>query len=87
MTESIKDASFESKKTFKLPKGATVTSNSNRISVEEIENGYLLRKSYDITYTLNGEKNYEYFNKIWYSKENPIQINMPKEKSLADKLD
>jgi len=87
MADLIKEASFESKKKFKLPDGATIVSNSHRISVEEIENGFILRKSYDITYTLNGEKSYEYFNRTWYSKENPVQINMPKEKSLADKLD
>lgn len=86
MADLIKEASFESKKEFKLPKGAVVISNSHRISVEEIENGFLLRKSYDITYLLGDEKNYGYFNKTWYSKDNPVQINLPKEKSLADKL-
>lgn len=84
----IKEASFESKKEFKLPQGATMISSSHRVTVEEIENGFILRKSYDIKYSKKGsdENGYEYFTKSWYSKENPLQITMPKETSLADKF-
>ena len=85
----LKSASLEKKKNFTLPKGGTIISKEVRLNVEEIENGFLLRKSYDIKWT-NAESegtNYEYFSKTWFSKENPIQINMPEEsKSLADKL-
>lgn len=87
-TKSIESAEFESKKQFALPEGALVTRNSHTISVREIENGFILRKSYDIKYTLGDDSNYEYFSKEWWSKENPLTITMPKEeKSLADKLD
>jgi hypothetical protein len=40
------------KKTFKLPEGATIVKQSENISVKEIENGFVLRKTYDIQYTL-----------------------------------
>jgi hypothetical protein len=89
-TELLKSASLEKKKDFVLPKGGTIISKEVRLNVEEIENGFLLRKSYDIKWT-NAESensNYEYFTRTWFSKDNPIEINMPEDsKSLADKLD
>ena len=86
--KSIDSAEFEGKKQFKLPEEAIVIKNSHTISVKEIENGFILRKSYDIKYTLGTDNNYEYFTKEWWSKKNPLKITMPKEeKSLADKLD
>jgi len=89
MSDAITSAEFESKREFNLPEGATIIKKSSSISVEEIENGFILRKSYDIQWaSLESptDTKYEYFTKKWYSKENPIQITMPKEKSLADKL-
>jgi hypothetical protein len=87
MGELIKSARLEAKKEFKLPKGATVIKKDVTLSVEEIENGFLLRKSYDIKWSnAEGDSNYEYFTKSWFSEENPITVNMPEEKSLADKL-
>lgn len=84
-TETIENAEFEGKKQFKLPEGATIIKNSHTVSVREIENGYILRKSYDIKYMVGDETQYEYFNKEWFSKDNPLKITMPKEsKSLAD---
>lgn len=84
----IESAEFEGKREFKLPEGATVIKNSHTISVREIENGFILRKAYDIKWTLGDDSNYEYFSKEWWSKENPLKITMPKEeKSLADKLE
>jgi len=86
--KAIESAKFEGKREFKLPEGATVIKNSHTISVREIENGFILRKSYDIKWKLGDDSNYEYFSKEWWSKENPLKITMPKEeKSLADKLD
>jgi hypothetical protein len=88
MGELLNSARLESKKKFNLPEGATIISKSVNLSVEEIENGYILRKSYDIKWSNEeGENQYDYFTKSWYSKENPITVNMPKDKSLADKLD
>jgi len=89
-TELLKSASLENKKNFTLPKGASIISKEVRLNVEEIENGFLLRKSYDIKWTNaeSDDSNYEYFTRTWFSKDNPIEITMPDEsKSLADKLD
>lgn len=88
MAELLKSARLESKKNFVLPKGATVKKKNVSLTVREIENGFLLSKSYDLEWTdANGSNYYEYFTKEWYSETNPIEINMPDEKSLADKLD
>ena len=90
MSDVITSAEFEGKREFKLPEGATIIKKSSNVSVEEIENGFILRKSYDIqwcTAEAPGDTKYDYFTKKWYSKENPIKITMPKEKSLADKLE
>jgi len=83
------EASFESKKSFQLPEGAEVISESKRITVREIENGFVLNMSCDLKYKRSGEEGtqYEYYTKEWFSKDNPLKITMPKEKSLADKLD
>lgn len=88
MEALLKSARLEKKKDFTLPKGGTIISKEVILNVEEIENGFLLRKSYDIKWSnAEGNSNYEYFTKSWFSKENPITVNMPKEKSLAEKLD
>jgi hypothetical protein len=88
MAELLKSARLESKKSFTLPKGATITKKNVSLTVREIENGYLLSKSYDIEWSdSKGSNHYEYFTKEWFSETNPIEINMPDEKSLADKLD
>lgn len=87
-TESIENAEFEGKKEFKLPEGAVIIKNSHTISVREIENGFILRKSYDIKYMVGDESQYEYYSKEWFSEKNPLTITMPKgEKSLAEKLE
>lgn len=89
MGDKVMNAEFEGKKQFVLPEGAVIVKNSHTISVREIENGFVLRKSYDIKYMVGDESQYEYFSKEWYSKDNPLKITLPKEsvKSLADKLD
>ena len=87
MEALLKSARFEKKKNFTLPKGGTIISKEVILNVEEIENGFLLRKSYDIKWSnAEGNNNYEYFTKSWFSKENPITVNIPEEKSLAEKL-
>jgi hypothetical protein len=85
----IMNAEIEGKKTFTLPEGATIIKKSTNIRVREIENGFLICKSYDIQWTPKDgdDTKYDYFSKEWYQKENPVQINMPKDKSLVDKLD
>jgi hypothetical protein len=89
-TELLKSVSLEKKADFNLPKGATIVSKNVTLSAEEIENGFLLKKSYDIKWIKEGsdDTSYEYFSRTWFSKENPIQITLPNDtKSLADKLD
>jgi len=87
MEDCIKSARLDQKKTFELPQGATITKKDVSVVVEEIENGFLIRKTYDIKWTTSeGNSNYEYFTKTWHSAKNPITIDMPKEKTLAEKL-
>ena len=83
----MEEVSFTQKSTPKLPEGAKILSKDVRISCEEIENGFILRKSYDIKYMLGDVTTYAYFCKTWYSKDNPITIKDMSEKTLADKLD
>jgi len=90
----IKSATFKSKAGFKLPKGVTVTKKDVTVTVEEIENGYIINKSYDIKWSKEsdeGEINtgYEYFTKKWFSEKNPISIDeeFEDEISLADKFE
>ncbi len=74
-----------------MPKGATIIKKDVSITVEEIENGFLIKKSFDIKYSL-GESNdtsYEYITKKWYSEDNPLSIEVDEDEglSLADKFD
>lgn len=87
--DKISSASFEAKNSFKLPEGATITRKNYNVSVREIENGYIIRKSYDIKYTLldSDDDKYEYYSREWFSKTNPLEIKMTEPKSLADSLD
>jgi len=84
----ILNASFRGKEKAKLPDGASIISKNTNISVEEIENGYLVCKNYDIKYKDGDRTDYVYFCKKWFSKENPIEINIDNsEIPLEDKLD
>ena len=76
--------STKSKK-FTLPTGGEIVKNDKRMRVEEIENGFLICNSYEIKWRdAEGESHYEYFDKKWYSKDNPVTIKQPKDVSLAD---
>tara|TARA_R110000803_G_scaffold39045_2_gene84214 strand:+ start:986 stop:1240 length:255 start_codon:yes stop_codon:yes gene_type:complete len=77
-----KAISYESKENKTLPKGAKIVKKSCDVSIREIENGFLMRKSYDIHYTLNEQSDYLYYTKETYYKTDPTA---PKEKMmLAD---
>lgn len=86
MGEQLKTSVSSTKsKKFKLPEGGEIISNNKTMRVEEIENGFLICNNYDIKWRdAEGESHYEYFDKKWYSKENPITIKEPKNVSLAD---
>lgn len=70
----------------KVPKGAEILKNDVRVDVEEIENGFLIVKNYDIKYTVKGESGYAYYSKKWFSETNPLAIDT-KDSSLADLFD
>lgn len=76
----------ESKDDKKVPVGAEILSKRCDVSVREIENGYIVRKSYDIEYSLNGEKNWLYTTKEHYSTENPVKISVPKATKVKTNL-
>ncbi len=79
------DVSFEGKSKTKLPTGATVIKKDVRVTVEQIENGFICKKNYDIRYSLNGKTDYLYYTKKVYSEDNPIEIK--EDKMLADYFD
>lgn len=72
------------------PEGAKIIEQTIRTETEEIENGWLITKSYDGRYQLKDSKddygNYFNYSKKWYSKEDPLEITV-KDKSLADAFD
>jgi len=72
-------------KKFILPEGGEIINNEKRMRVEEIENGFLICNTYEIKWrNAEGENQYEYFDKKWYSKENPVTVKTPKDVNLAD---
>lgn len=83
---------FGSKESSSIPEGAKILKKDVRIEVQEIENGFILSKNYDIKYQVDGETNWDYYCKKWFHKENPIDINdlggkEEAEETLADKID
>lgn len=83
-TSTTTSFSKEEKKK-EVPKGAEIISKTVRTETEEIENGWLISKNYDITYKeKTSEYNgYAYFSKKWYSKTDPLTIKL-NDKALAD---
>lgn len=82
----LASTSFKEKDKKEVPKGATIVSKETRVSVEEIENGFLITKTTDISYTLGKHNDYLYLNKKYFSKDNPLEIDLSN-LSLADKID
>ena len=82
---SMEEVSFKSKEKNSLPKGAIVKRKDVRITVEEIENGFIVSKSFDISYTIGDKNDYLYYTKKAYFKENPIKIE--DNKMLAEYFD
>lgn len=83
--ENIENAKIKGKKVVKLPKGAVVLRKEVDTTVEEIENGFIVEKRYDIKFSLNKTTDYLYYTKKVFTKENPIQIK--EDKMLADYFD
>lgn len=68
-----------------IPKDAVILSENTTTDVEQIENGYLITKRREVKYKAKGSdySDWTYENKKWYSKEDPLTINL-KDKALAD---
>ena len=88
-TTEVSSYKMKSKESPKLPKGAKVIKKTHNITIEEIENGYLLCKSCDIEYSTgegaNQRTQWMYYTKKYFSKECPIKMSV--EKELADAFD
>lgn len=69
----------------KIPEGATIIKTSSDVKVEEIENGFLITKETRTEFRPKGKEysDYQYDTKKYYSKEDPLEINVT-DKSLAD---
>lgn len=71
----------------KVPDGATILSKTVRVETEEIENGWLITKNFDVKYKEKGKdyNDYAYYTKKWYSKDNPLTVKLT-DASLADEF-
>lgn len=84
--EKLSKATFKQKEVNNIPKGVKILSKDVSVTVEEIENGYLVSKSTEVKYEYEKKTDYSYNTKKYYSKENPLDINLDN-LSLADKID
>lgn len=78
---------IKSKEKNRVPKGAEIIRKSVNVSIEEIENGFLIVKSYDVEYRAkNSDKtDYVYYSQKMYTKENPLKEEVKESpKFLAD---
>lgn len=87
-TSTSSTVSSEIKKESKPPKGAEIIERTVKTETEEIENGYLITKSISGRYRPKDSPedsygNYFDYRKRWYSKEDPLTINLT-DKSLAE---
>lgn len=82
----LKNASYRQKENKKLPKGAKIISKDVSISVREIENGFVISKSFEIKYNLPNKTDSEYFylTKEFFSENNPLDKALEDNKMLAD---
>lgn len=89
MAEALSRATFKKKEIDNIPKGAKILSKDTSITVEEIENGFLVSKSIEAKYQTEKGTDYSYTTKKYFAKENPLEIDMEKfgEKTLADNFD
>ena len=74
--EALTRATFKQKEVDNIPKGSKVLSKDVSITVEEIENGFLVSKSTEVKYEYNKKTDWCYHTKKFYAKENPLEIDM-----------
>lgn len=88
-TEALTRATFKSKEVDNIPKNAKILSKDVNITVEEIENGFLVCKSTEVKYEHEKRTDWSYNTKKYFAKENPLDIDMSKieDKTLADNFD
>lgn len=74
-------------KSNRPPEGAEIIDQTIRTTTEEIENGWLLTKSFSGRYKEKGSKdtygNYFDYSQKWYSKEDPLTVTL-NDKTLAE---
>lgn len=89
MAEALSRATFKKKEIDNIPKGAKILSKDVSITVEEIENGFLVSKSIEVKYSIEKRTDWSYITKKYFSKENPLEIDMENfgEKTLADNFE
>lgn len=87
---SVRTTTTQVSKEDKPPKGAKIIESNVETSTEEIQNGWLVIKSFSGRYALKDDKDtyghYFSYNKKWYSKTNPLTIKL-NDKFLADAFD
>lgn len=69
----------------KIPVDAEIINKRTEIIVEEIENGFLLTKSYELEYEVDGNRDWRNYSKKYFSEINPFDVDL-EEKFLADKF-
>ena len=79
-------ATFKQKEVDSIPENAKILSKDVSVTVEEIENGFLVAKSTEVKYQHDGRTDYSYNTKKYYKKENPLEFNLDG-LSLAEKVD
>ena len=89
--EALTRATFKQKEVDNIPKDAKILSKDVSITVEEIENGFLICKTTDIKKQKKDKDytDYSYVTKKYFAKENPLKIDMEKisDKTLADNFE
>lgn len=85
MTSSSTTLTTEVKENKEPPAGAKILTKTVRTETEQIENGWLISKNFDISYEIKGDKRWTYYHKKWYSKDNPLEIKLT-DASLADEF-
>lgn len=87
-TSSTVRTTTEVQRDQKPPKGAIIIDNTVSTSTEEIENGWLVTKSFDGRYKMKQDGDSTWFNytKKWYSETDPVTISV-NDKALADAFD
>lgn len=85
-TEALSRATFKQKEIDNIPKGAKILTKDVSVTVEEIENGFLVCKNTEVKYEHEKRTDWSYINKKFFSKTNPLEIDMAslEDKTLAD---